>query len=451
MNRIKYPIPGKIKEITFPNYNKFLLSNGIKFIYVKNESSPLYGLRFYVNSGSYEDSFVGNDKTGTANLAAELLHRGTEKNDALKIASEIDYYGLLINSGANYDYSFLSSFVLGKYFDKVFDLLIEIIFQPTFLFPEIKKKKIQLENILRSYKDDVSYLAKRVFLKNLYGKCPYAEDDEGTLTSIPNIGRNDLFSYHKKFYIPENLLISLTADLEPDEAFKLIDYKLGHLKMFNPEVCRKFCDYPSSQSNNIFIINKDEAVQSSIVVGQKSIRRNHKDFLKMALLNTILGGCFTSRINLNLRESKGLTYGARSILNGRKFGGDFYVETDVSNQVTAKAVKEIINEFKNLTEKEIGKDEIETAKNFLIGNFAMQFENSDSVADLVLNSEIFGLGEDDFLNYSDNIKSISADDLYETAEKYIGKDSLIISVAGNAEEITEQLEKIGVVKIIKDI
>jgi predicted Zn-dependent peptidase len=202
-----------------------------------------------------------------------------------------------------------------------------------------------------------------------------------------------------------------------------------------------------NKGNEVFIVNKPGAVQSSLKIGHLGIARNNPDFIKVTVMNTILGGYFGSRINYNLREKHGFTYGARSNFNPRKLGGDFSVDTDVRNDVTDTSVSLIIEELKRVITEEITDEELETVKNYMTGVFPLQLETANSVASRVINLKLYDLPKNYYNTYISMISSLTRNDILEAAKKYIHPDNLSIVISGDAGAIKDKLTRFGSVKV----
>ncbi len=284
----------------------------------------------------------------------------------------------------------------------------------------------------------------------LYGSSPYAADEEGTMNSVASISREEITEYYKNFYVPSNLVIALVGNISVSSAEKLIFEKFGNLKAeIIPEI--KFPELIDAKPPKIYLTEKKGAVQSNIHAGHTGISRNSKDFIAITVMNTILGGSFTSRINKNLREKNGYTYGARSSFNWKKYQGDFSVETDVRNDITSNAVNEIIKELVNISEANVTQEELQTAQNYITGNFPMQLETPTAVASKLLNLELYGVDKDFYNKYISEINSLTTDEIKITAKKYLHPDSLTISVAGNTAEVSESMKQFGEIRVIQNI
>ncbi len=447
LDRTKPPKPGKPKDIKFPEFFETVTSNGITVIVIENKKLPLVTVRFVFRSGSYENS---RENSGLALITSELLSKGTSNMNALEIAEETDQLGASLSAGCDHDATFVSLYSLKKFSDKLYNIGSEIILEPAFTEDEIERLRTQKINSVISYKDDGDYLAGRVFKEKVYGVNNYANPTEGTIKSLQNIKRNDITEFYSSYYTPDNLIIAFVGDITIDEALKKVESKFSSWNS-KSKVKNKKSNIKPSDSTKVQIIRKKGAVQSSLKIGHIAVERNSADYFRLRVMNNILGDGFTSRINKNLREVNGFTYGANSFFDWKKFSGDFSIETEVKNEITANAVREIINEINIIRDEKVGEEELQNVKNYISGTFPMQLETPNAIASKVISLKLYSLPEDHFSTYISEINKVSIDDIKITAEKYLHPDRLTISIGGNPDDITDCMKQFGDVEVIEDI
>jgi zinc protease len=450
LDRSTPPVVLKSRDVKFPEYYEEKLPNGIKIFVIEDNKLPLVTVKFVLKAGAYEDMMFGEDKSGLASLTSDLLVKGTEKMNAVQVAETIDFHGATISSGCDYDASYLVLTSLKKYFNKLFDIASDLIMEPAFSEDEVDREKQQIMNSLLSYLDEGNYLSERAFKNNVYRNSPYKLNIEGKISSVEKLERKNIKEYFNKYFTPDNLIITVIGDIKSADAVSLISSKFGNWK--NPEKIN-YGKYEESLKNKIKIlaVEKKGAVQSDILIGHLGTYRKNPDYIKINVMNTLLGGFFTSRINKNLREVNGYTYGARSYFSFRKHLGDFCVETNVENSLTYNAIKEIINELNKLRNEKITTEELDSVKNYLTGSFPLQLETPNAIANKIINLELFEIQRDFYDTYISKINSVTMDDVKDIAEKYIHPGSLVISVAGNVDIIRKTMEQITEVEVIKNI
>lgn len=449
LDRSKPPVVGEARDFKFPLYYEKTLKNGIKLFVVEDKKLPLITAKFVVKSGACNDVGFGADKSGLASITSDLLVKGNEEMNAVEIAEKIDFYGASVSNGCDYDASSLVLTSLNRYFPELFDLASDLVIKPGFFEEEIVREKQQIKNSLLSCLDEGNFLSERAFKKNVYPDSPYGFNVEGNITTVESINRESIFDYHRKYYSPENLIVTIVGDISSEEALSMVKSKFDDWQNTRDNKMQKFDD-TLKKGIKIVAVEKKGAVQSDILVGHLSVKRNNPDYIPIVVMNTLLGGFFTSRINKNLREVNGYTYGARSYFNFRKYLGDFCVETNVENSLTYKAVKEIIFELDKLKNENIKESELDSVKKYMTGSFPLQLETPNAIANKIINMELFDIEKDFYDTFISKVNSVTVDDVRNTAEKYLHPDSLVISVAGNTEAIKQTMEQIAEVEVINN-
>lgn len=447
LDRSKPPAAGEIKDVKFPDFYESKTDNGITVLVVEDRKLPLVNARFVFKSGSYMD---GAGKAGLSSMTMELLLKGTTTRSATQIASEVDFYGGMLSSGCDHDASYVSSYSLKKHFDKTFKIAADVVLNATFPDEEIQRLKEQRVNTLLSYLDEGDYLASRVFSRYVYGSFPYSFPVEGIESAVRGFTREDFVNFHRKYLVPNNMIIAFVGDISPEEAMIKVNEKFSSLpagEKFDRETEPSIED----KTSHAYLIEKKGSVQSSIKLGHTGISRDNPDFIPATVMNTILGGSFTSRINHNLREVHGYTYGAKSAFDWKKVSGDFSVETEVKNSLTHDAVKQILIEINRMRDELVTEDELQNIKNFITGNFPLQLETPNAIASKLINLKLYGIEDDYYSTYLSKVNAITREEIKETAEKYLHPDNMVISIAGNPKEIEEEMKQICDVSVLKEL
>ncbi|MFI5211632.1 MAG: M16 family metallopeptidase, partial [Ignavibacteria bacterium] len=439
LDRSKPPVPGPPKDVQFPDYFDTTLPGGINVLVIENNKIPAVSVRLvFKNAGSYYD----NGKYGLASLTAELLTKGTKNRSATQIAEEIDFIGGNLNSGSDWDGSYVSLSLLKKHLNIGIDVLADVVLNPVFSEDEISRVKEQRLSSILQGKDDAGNLTDKMFNKVLFGNHPYAFPAEGTEESINSMTRADYEDFYKNHYLPQSLILAFVGNITKEEAIKIVNDRFSNWSgtpQENSDVKVYLID--DRKPNSVDIVNKPGAVQSNLRVGHIGISRNNPDFIAVTVMNTILGGYFGSRINYNLREKHGYTYGARSGFNTKIYPGDFSVDADVRNEVTDTSVSLIIEELNRIIKEEVTDEEFQTVKNYLTGVFPLQLETANAVASRVINLKLYNLPRDYYNSYISSINSLTKQDILNAAKKYIHPDKLFIVVSGDAKAIEEKMKK----------
>lgn len=445
LDRSKPPKPGIAKDVRFPDFFETKTASGITVLVIQDSMLPVVNVRFVFKAGSYHDNIPG-----LSAFTVDMLSKGTSKMSATDIAAKIDYYGATLSYGSDYDANYVSIYTLKKYFNEVYNITADIINDAVFSDEEIERLRTQKINSILSLKDEGEYLASRAFKKFVYGKNTYSNPIEGDENTLKEINREQLLSFDKNYFRPENLIIAFVGDVSPDEALKYVE-KLEKGSKWSIDKHEIKTDSRPSINNSqrkVLLVNKRDAVQSSLKLGHISKSRSEVDFFPLTIMNNILGGSFTSRINSNLRERNGYTYGARSYFELKKYAGDFSAETDVKGDITGKAVNEIITEINKMRSEYITDDELSIMKNYITGNFPLQLETPGAIASRVIALKLFGLEDDYYQKYISNVNAVTKEDVKKAAEEYLHPDNLVISIAGNVKELEKQMKQFGDIEVV---
>lgn len=443
-DRTKAPRPGPAGEVSFPQYFEHKYQNGFKIFVVENHQLPIVTAGFVLKSGAACDGKL----PGLSSVVCELLTKGTRRRSAPQIAEEIDFMGGSLSYNVSWDAAQVFVSVLRNHLGKGFDLLRDVVLNPAFPEREIRRVKSQRIASIRQMKADPGYLAETTFAAVLFGQHPYGSTPAGTEKSVAEMTRADLVEFHKRYFTPDNSFIVFAGDVTPGEAQKyFIKYFSKWKGRYSGDSVAPVAEVP--HKNRLVIAEKPGAVQSSLRLGHLGIARNNPDFLKVYVMNTLLGGYFSSRINTNLREVHGYTYGGRTEFDARLLPGAFQVSADVRNEVTAATIHEIMNELRRIRDSLPTRDEMTVVKNYLAGLFPIQLETPQQVAARVVAIELYRLPKNYYKNYRANIGKITARDVRYVARKYIHPDNVDIVLSGDSGEIRNRLARFGTVEVLR--
>lgn len=444
LDRSKPPKPGIPKDVKFPEFFEAKTSSGITVLVIRDSMLPVVNVRFVFKAGSYHDNIPG-----LSAFTVDMLSKGTSKMSATEIAAKIDFYGATLSYGSDYDANYVSIYTLKKYFDEVYDITTDVINNAVFSNEEIDRLRTQKINSILSFKDEGEYLASRAFKKFVYSGNTYANPIEGDENTLKEINREQILKFNENYFRPENLIVAFVGDVTPEEALKHVEkLERGQTSNFNRNTKADSQFTVDNSHSRILLVNKRDAVQSSLKLGHISKSRSDVNFFPLTIMNNILGGSFTSRINSNLRERNGYTYGARSFFELKKYSGDFSVETDVKGDITANAVNEIITEINRMRNEYIADDELSIMKNYITGNFPLQLETPGAIASRVIALKLFGLEDDYYQKYISNVNAVTKEDVKKAAEEYLHPDNLVISIAGNVKELESQMKQFGDIEVV---
>lgn len=443
LDRTRPPKPGKLPEVSFPPFIERTLANGLKVYIVENHEQPIVSVSMYVLGGSSQDP---GERQGLASITGEMLTKGTARRTALQIADEIDFVGGSLNSGSSWDANTVSVTVLTKFLPVGLDLLSDVILHPTFPSEELDRVKLQRLASIKQAKADAGYLADTAFSKLVFGDHAYGQQAGGTEQSVEALSVEDVRQFHASQFGVNNAFLIAAGDVHVDQFLATLNDLFGSWSKVSV-IERHSPKLPEIAASRVALVSKPAAVQSAIRVGHLGIQRNHPDFITLYVMNMLLGGYFNSRINLNLREKNGYTYGARSFFDARVQQGPFAVSTEVSTGVTAAAVREIISELTLLTVEGITDEELAMVKNYVIGSFPLQIETPQQVASRVAMIVLYGLGKDYYDTFRDKVAHLTRDDIKLAAKKYLHPSQLLIVASGDIDSLHNAMAEIAPLEV----
>lgn len=443
LDRSHAPKPGPASEVKFPSYHESSLPNGLKVFVYEQHKVPLVTLHLVVKAGEAQE---GNHPPLAA-IAASLLTRGTGKRDVKQIADEVDFMGAQLGAEAGEDGTTLSMTVLTRYLDQGLDIFQDTVLHSVFPDPEIQFIKQQQLNELQLAKSNGKVLASEAFRREIYQNHPYGRTSLGTEQTIQAINRNELMSFYRSYFVPNNSFIVVAGDVQADAITAKLAQIFGDWKK-QPVPEQKFPEPSLPSGRKVVIVEKPGAVQSVLQIGELGLPRNHPDFVKAQVANMILGGYFGSRINMNLRERHAFTYGAQGLFNGNLLLGDYSIDAQVRNQVTEPAITEVFNELKRFQEEKVSPAELDEAKNYMSGLFAIQTETASAIATRIQAMELYGLPKDFYEKYLERVQAVTVDDVLDVAKKYLHPDQMTVVVAGEAGVLADKLKVFGPVQVV---
>lgn len=429
--RAQAPSPSPAPEFNLGDYEEFSLNNGLKVIVVENHKLPVVSFQLFIDRGP----ILEGDKTGLTSIVGQMLRRGTKNKTKAEIDEEIEFIAATISPSSS---GFYGS-ALKKHTKKLLDLATELIYQPSFPEEEFDKIIQETKSGLTFSKSDPNTISSNVSSAILYGK-DHAYGEFVTEETIDNISLDDVKEFYNKYMIPNNAYLIVVGDIDVAEAKQLSTEYFSNWEA-DPNFKTHVPEFSSPPAHNsVSLIPKEGAVQSVIKISS-TLRYPHNspDRLAASVMNTILGGYFGSRLNKNIREDKGYTYGIRSSLSPDRYIGSFSTSASVRNQVTDSTITEILKEMKRLQTEKVSEEELSLVKNVLTGQFARGLESPQTIARNALNIARYDLPMDYYQTYLSRLEKLTAEDIQAAAKKYLNPDQLQIVIVGNDEEIASGL------------
>jgi zinc protease len=442
-DRSKRPVPGPQKVVTVPQYYTKDLKNGLKIIGTQASEAPKVVLMFNINNGDLVFS-ADPKKVGLAQLTALMMEEGTQNYTTEQISAELEKLGSDITFYAEKENTTVIVNTLAKNLDATLKLLEEKLFHPRFDAADFKRVKKQYIQSLWSEKKQAQAVAGKLFDNLIYGNTIL-----GTYVSDKNVKKftlEDVKGYYNQYYSPSVTNLVIVGNVAEGEMLPKLAFldKWESKSVTLPEVS----GFPAQGQTQIYLAHKEDAPQSVIMVGNLGMPYDATgDFYKANIMNYPFGGSFNSRLNLNLRESKGVTYGIYSYFEGTKYPGTFTIGTSVRKTATDSSVAEIMKELKGFKSTGITDDEYAFTKSSLLNYDALKYESPFQKASFLSRVVKYNLPKDFTVAQADILKKISKDDINGLIQKYINPDKVVILVVGNKYAVKDKLEKLGYGKV----
>ena len=434
------PTPGPPRDYHFPHFERRTFDNGVQLIVAPVTKLPIVSVTVMFEAGAVCDP---PGREGTAELAAKLMIEGTATSDGGELTERFERLGASIDANADWDVAALTMTVLASRLPEAFALLGEVVREPAFRAREVERLKGERLAELLQLRTEPRGLADDLFSRFVYASgSRYASAEGGDERTVGAIEREHIVSFYESRYLPGGATVIVVGDVSVDRAEELARRALGSWTGGAPPRVAAD-DAPTEGQRAVHIVAKDDAPQSELRIGHVSIPRNHPDFFPVNVMNAVLGGLFNSRINLNLREVHGYTYGAFSGVAWRRQSGPFVVSTAVKSEVTDAAAREVLIEIDRIRAEPIAPDELSLATSYLDGVFPIRFETTAAIASALTALVLYGLPADYYDRYRERVRSVTTEQILAAARDHLRPDALQMVVVGNPEAVRRPLETFG--------
>jgi zinc protease len=433
------PSPGPRRDYHFPRFVRRRLDNGLELIVAPVTKLPLVTVAVVIDAGAVCDS---PGQEGVARLAAKLILEGTEQNDGAELTARFERLGASVDAEADWDEAAVTMTVMSDRLPAAFQLLGEVLRTPAFPQREVDRLKAERQAELLQLRAEPRGLADELFTRFLYTPTSrYSRPDGGDEKSVAGIGRDQIRSFYESRYVPATTTVIVVGDVTVERAEQLARTTLGG---WSGGSAAKIAADPSSARSGraVHVVAKTDAPQSELRIGHVGIPRNHPDFFAVNVMNAILGGLFNSRINLNLREAHGYTYGAFSVFDWRRQAGPFLVQTAVKSDITDAAAREVLAEIDRIRGGLVGDEELSLATSYLDGVFPIRFETTTAIAAALSVLVVHGLPDDYYDRYRERVRGITRDQILEAAKRHLHPDALQLVVVGDPAVVKDRLTAI---------
>jgi predicted Zn-dependent peptidase len=434
------PAPKPDPTFTLPQLERRKLSNGLEVLIVQHHELPVINMSLVLKTGGAADP---QGSAGLASMTSALIDEGTKTRSALDISNQLSAIGASLSAGTDWDYSSFSLLTLTKHLDRALDIYADVLLNPTFPENELKLQRNSRLASLLQRRDNADAIATLAYASLLYGRNhPYGRSIIGDEISGAAIKGEDIRRFYDTYYHPNNAALIVVGDVKPDTLMPQLERAFGSWKSADvPAV--NISEPPARSSAAIYLVDKPGAAQSVINIGQIGPSRSTPDYFPLIVMNTLLGGQFTSRVNMNLREDKGYTYGARTSFDFRRGGGPFAANAGVQTAVTKESVAEFMKELRGVRgERPVTPAELEFSKQAIIRGYPRSFETPDQIASRLAAVVIYNLPDSYFNSYIANVRAVTLDDVTRVANKYLDPSKMAILVVGDRKVIEPTLRSL---------
>ena len=439
--RAPRPAPGVPRPYRFPPFERRALPNGMQLVVAPVSKLPVVTLLMVIEAGATTDP-AGRD--GLAQLTARLLPEGTARSSGTEFAERLERLGASVEAHADWDVGVARLTVLTEHLEESMELFGEMLRMPAFPEREVERLKAERLAELLQIRAEPGALADEMFARFAYERASrYSRPAGGAVRDVEAITRDDVVRFYEARYRPAGMTLVAAGDVMADQIERLARTTFGNWAGAPPAV-EVTSDAAARLTCAVHAVAKADAPQSELRIGHPGIPRNTPDYFPAVVMNAVLGGLFSSRINLNLRETHGYTYGAFSGFDWRRRAGPFAVDTAVKTAVTDAAAREILSEIDRMRAEEIRPDELSLATSYLDGVFPIRYETTDAIAAALGNVIIYGLADDYFDRYRARVRAVTAADVLAAARTHLHPERMQIVVVGDLGTVRAPLEKLGI-------
>ena len=439
------PAPSRPRPYAFPFTARVTLANGLLVVVTPMPGRGLVAASLALRAGaSDEPAAIG----GATVLAARALTEGTEVRDAIELTEAAERLGASIHAEAGWDATSIGLDVPATRLAPALELLAEVARRPAFPVAEVERLRDERLTDLLQAQADPRRRADEVYISSIYAPAsPYHRPAGGTAETVGALTAAELRTIHHGAFAPDRAALVVAGDVDPDEVVRSAESLLGDWSGATPGGRAAIDDTSGIGERFVRVVHRPGSVQTEIRIGHPGLPRRHPDYHAVSVMSAILGGLFNSRLNMNLREEKGYTYGASAGFDLRRGRGPFTARAAVNTEATVPAIHEFLGELDRLREDPVTDAELRAARDFLVGVFPLRFETPGPVAGSLAGLFIHDLPEDELARYRGAIETVTADDVLRVARAYIHPDAAAIVLVGDHDQFGGALAGAGIAPI----
>lgn len=444
LDRSSAPAPGPPPPLHLPRFERSRLSNGIELYVAPVPKLPEVSLRLVLEAGAGREPA---ELAGVAELTGRLLSEGAGGMGAIETAAWLDRIGALFHASVSYDVTMASMYLLSEVLDEALEFLATVVRRPDLAPHEVERVRDERLDEIERQRDEPAIVAGHALIGAIYGGHPYGRPSGGVRETVDGLDPGAVTAFHRGAYGPEGAALIACGDVEHEALHDRLEELFGDWE--GGTEAGALADVPPRplEAGRILLVDRPESAQSEVRLGTVGAPRDTGDYFPLVMANMVLGGLFSSRINRNLREEKGWTYGARSSFRMRRGAGPFVAGAAVETQATGPALGEMVSEIRGMVEEPPTDEEMELARNALTLSLPRHFETVIQMSRKVSQQVIYGLAEDFWEHYREGVESVTREQVVSAVERYLVPEELVLVAVGAETSIRSQLEELGVVEL----
>jgi zinc protease len=432
-DRSKPPALAPPQNLSLPSIQKRALSNGVPVWVVEAHEVPIVQISLVIRAGANDDP---TGRFGAASLTAAMLDEGAGERSALEIADAVEFLGATLTTTSGFDASAIRLNVPVEAMDAGLTIMADVALRPTFPGADLERLRQDRLTALLQARDDPASIAGMAFARLIFGRVHrYGTGQIGTDATVKGLTADDLRTFHAAYYQPINGTLIVVGDITGDAVVPRLEKQFGAWPM--TPAFNKPSTVPEARQSarrQVYLVDKPDAEQSQIRIGWVGVSRNTPDYFPLLVLNTVLGGSFTSRLNQNLREQHGYAYGASSVFDMRLSAGPFVAAAGVQTNKTADALREFFTELEGIR-MPVGAEELDKAKNYMALGFPAEFETSIDLSRRLEELVVYRLPDDYFERYVPNVLAVTAAAVQQAAQRHIQPSRFAVVVVGDRKTV----------------
>lgn len=438
------PVSEEIIRVKLPRPVEAKLKNGLTVLILEDHRAPFISVQLHIEGAGA--LFEPREMAGLANTTAQMLREGTVTRTSIQIAESIDVLGASLNVSSSFGSTetVLSASGLSDNFENWFGIVMDVLLNPSFPTSELEKLKQRQRVQLRQQRSAANFLAGERFNRAVYNGHPAAIISASEAT-IQAISRDAIVRWHRERYDPQTAILGIAGNVQASELIPKLEKLFASWKSAGTKETWPRNPAPSSV-RKVFLVNRPNSVQTTVVLGNIAIDRLSPDYLPVVVMNHVIGGGATGRLFLNLREEKGYTYGVYSDFTALRYPGAWRASGNMRTEVTEPALAEFFSEIRRIRDEEVPAAELEESKHAIAASFALSLEQPSVPLSFWILSKRYGLPRDYWDTYPAKITAITAEDVRRVARKYLNPETMQLVAVGDGQKIKSALEKYGPVE-----